>query len=59
MIIFIVPPSIKEDETSSDTDVKEGSDVSLFCAAKGIPEPTLHWRREDDGEIVIDQMKSE
>ncbi|XP_022663805.1 lachesin-like isoform X2 [Varroa destructor] len=54
----VVPPSIKEEETSSDTDVKEGSDVSLFCAAKGIPEPTLQWRREDDQEMQLDQFKT-
>lgn len=49
----VVPPSIDESETSSDTEVKEGSDVSLFCAAKGTPEATISWRREDDQDLEL------
>ncbi|CAL1266169.1 unnamed protein product [Larinioides sclopetarius] len=42
-----VPPDINESESSSDMFVKEGIDIKLKCKAKGHPEPTLTWRRED------------
>ncbi|GBN89553.1 Protein CEPU-1 [Araneus ventricosus] len=52
-----VPPHIEEEETSSDTEVREGSDVSLRCVAKGSPDPETTWRREDGQEITIGRKK--
>lgn len=37
--------------TSTDMVVREGSNVSLQCAATGSPEPTITWRREG-GELL-------
>ncbi|GFX03547.1 hypothetical protein TNCV_4751321 [Trichonephila clavipes] len=43
--------------TSSDTDVREGSDVSLRCQASGSPPPQIKWRREDEKDITIGVKK--
>ncbi|KAG8201009.1 hypothetical protein JTE90_021471 [Oedothorax gibbosus] len=56
-IEVVVPPHIEEDETSSDTEVREGSDVNLRCVAKGSPDPETTWRREDQQEITIGRKK--
>ncbi|KFM65869.1 Hemicentin-1, partial [Stegodyphus mimosarum] len=56
-IEVVVPPHIVEEETSSDTEVREGSDVSLRCVATGSPNPETTWRREDGQEISIDRKK--
>lgn len=54
-----VPPYLYEELTSSDTDAREGSDVSLRCMAKGSPEPEVTWRREDGQEISVGKSKGE
>ncbi|CAH0553151.1 unnamed protein product [Brassicogethes aeneus] len=43
----VVPPDILDYPTSADMVVDEGSDVSLRCVAKGSPEPSITWKRED------------
>ncbi|GFX04948.1 ig-like domain-containing protein [Trichonephila clavipes] len=43
----VVPPDIIEELSSSDMFAREGTDVTLKCAARGRPEPKLSWRRED------------
>ncbi|KAG8201013.1 hypothetical protein JTE90_021474 [Oedothorax gibbosus] len=53
----VVPPYLNEELTSSDMDVREGSDVSLRCMAKGSPEPEVTWRREDGQEISVGKSK--
>ncbi|ODN02457.1 Limbic system-associated membrane protein [Orchesella cincta] len=47
----VVPPEIIDRDTSTDLVVKEGSNVTLTCKAKGHPEPYIMWRREDNLEI--------
>ncbi|XP_048517452.1 neurotrimin isoform X3 [Dendroctonus ponderosae] len=47
----VVPPDILDYPTSTDMVVREGSNVSLQCAAAGSPEPTITWRREN-GELM-------
>ncbi|XP_015911953.2 lachesin [Parasteatoda tepidariorum] len=47
----VVPPKIDEENTSSDTDVREGGDISLRCSASGSPPPKIKWRREDQKDI--------
>ncbi|UYV63572.1 hypothetical protein LAZ67_2004768 [Cordylochernes scorpioides] len=42
-----VSPKIDEDFTSSDTEARDGSNVSLRCKATGAPPPEIHWRREN------------
>ena len=54
---MVVSPKILEDQTSSDTDVREGSDVSLRCKASGSPPPEIKWRREDEKDITLGTKK--
>jgi neurotrimin len=48
-----VPPVIIESMTSNDMVVREGTNVTLTCKAKGFPEPYVMWRREDGDEMSI------
>lgn len=50
-IAFAVPPSISDEETSSDVVVDERNKMSLRCKANGYPVPTITWRREDGKEL--------
>ncbi|CRK94267.1 CLUMA_CG007782, isoform A [Clunio marinus] len=49
----VVPPVIVESMTSNDMVVREGTNVTLTCKAKGFPEPYVMWRREDGDEMSI------
>ncbi|XP_015113468.1 protein amalgam [Diachasma alloeum] len=49
----VVPPDILDYPTSTDMVVREGSNVTLRCAATGTPEPTVTWRREAGGRIAL------
>jgi len=49
-----VPPDILDYPTSSDMVVREGTNVSLQCAATGFPPPKIMWRREDKQKIAFD-----
>ncbi|XP_022905096.1 limbic system-associated membrane protein-like [Onthophagus taurus] len=51
----IVPPDIIDYQTSNDITVQEGSNVTLRCMAKGSPNPTILWRREDGRPIHLGQ----
>uniref|UniRef100_A0A182YHD0 Ig-like domain-containing protein n=1 Tax=Anopheles stephensi TaxID=30069 RepID=A0A182YHD0_ANOST len=42
----VVPPNILDYPTSTDMVVREGSNVTLKCAASGSPTPSIMWRRE-------------
>ncbi|XP_075536559.1 neurotrimin-like isoform X1 [Dermacentor variabilis] len=53
----VVPPRIDDENTSSDAEVHENSDVSLRCRATGTPEPVIKWRREDDALILLSGKK--
>jgi len=46
-------PDILYNETSNDTIVPEGSGVRLRCEARGYPEPSVIWRREDGAAIAL------
>lgn len=48
-----MPPDILDYPTSSDMVVREGSNVTLKCAATGSPKPTIVWRREDGDMIPV------
>lgn len=50
--ICLVPPDILDHPTSTDMVVREGSTVTLTCAASGSPNPSIVWRREA-GEAVV------
>ncbi|XP_059474407.1 opioid-binding protein/cell adhesion molecule homolog isoform X2 [Neocloeon triangulifer] len=54
----VVPPDILDYPTSSDMVVREGSNVTLKCAASGSPQPIIQWRREDGGMIPVSQVPS-
>ncbi|XP_030749458.1 neurotrimin-like isoform X2 [Sitophilus oryzae] len=47
----VVPPDILDYPTSADMVAREGSSISLRCAATGSPEPSVTWRREG-GELI-------
>ncbi|XP_044002273.1 neurotrimin-like isoform X2 [Aphidius gifuensis] len=47
----VVPPDIIDNETSTDIIVRENSNVTLRCSARGSPTPNITWRREDGNEI--------
>ncbi|CAB3373947.1 Hypothetical predicted protein [Cloeon dipterum] len=53
-----VPPDILDYPTSSDMVVREGSNVTLKCAASGSPQPIIQWRREDGGMIPVSGVPS-
>ncbi|XP_046590368.1 neurotrimin-like isoform X1 [Neodiprion virginianus] len=48
----VVPPDILDYPTSTDMVVREGSNVTLRCAATGTPTPSVTWRREDGNPII-------
>lgn len=48
-----MPPDILDYPTSTDMVVREGSNVTLKCAATGSPEPTIIWRRENGVAIEL------
>ncbi|KAI8038254.1 hypothetical protein M5D96_008943 [Drosophila gunungcola] len=52
---FSVPPNIDDALTSSDIIVREGDNVTLRCKAKGSPEPTIKWKRDDGNKLVINK----
>ncbi|XP_069194744.1 lachesin isoform X2 [Procambarus clarkii] len=43
----VVPPDIEDTAWTGDLVVREGTNVSLECRARGYPPPTVTWRRED------------
>uniref|UniRef100_A0A182PSA2 Ig-like domain-containing protein n=1 Tax=Anopheles epiroticus TaxID=199890 RepID=A0A182PSA2_9DIPT len=47
----VVPPNILDYPTSTDMVVREGSNVTLKCAASGSPTPSIMWRRESNEPI--------
>ncbi|XP_065204565.1 lachesin-like isoform X2 [Planococcus citri] len=51
LLDVVVPPDILDYPTSTDMVVREGSNVSLRCAASGSPAPNITWKREN-GEII-------
>ncbi len=61
VVVFfcLVPPDIIDSESSTDTVVREGSNVSLTCAASGHPQPHILWRREDGDSIARGKLKGD
>lgn len=57
LFVCLVPPDIIDGESSTDTVVREGSNVSLTCAASGHPQPHILWRREDGASIARGKLK--
>ncbi|CRK94221.1 CLUMA_CG007736, isoform A [Clunio marinus] len=49
----VVPPDILDYPTSTDMVVREGSNVTLKCAARGSPTPNITWRREGSEPIAL------
>ena len=50
-----VPPDILDYPTSTDMVAREGSNVTMRCAAKGMPEPKIIWKREGGETIPVGQ----
>uniref|UniRef100_A0A182Y8I3 Ig-like domain-containing protein n=1 Tax=Anopheles stephensi TaxID=30069 RepID=A0A182Y8I3_ANOST len=48
----VVPPDILDYPTSQDMVVLEGTNVTLTCAATGVPEPTVTWKREGEKSVT-------
>lgn len=53
-----MPPNIDDATTSTDIIVREGSNVTLKCSAKGSPHPSIKWKRDDNGKISINKTLS-
>lgn len=53
-VYFVVPPSIIDKDTSTDMVVREATNVTLTCKAKGYPAPYVMWRRADGKSINYD-----
>ena len=53
MLSVVEAPDFLYNETSNDTTVAEGASVHLRCKARGVPEPTISWRRQDKAAIVL------
>ena len=53
LLSVVEAPDILYNETSNDTIVPEGSGVNLRCEARGFPEPTVTWRRENGALIAL------
>lgn len=53
LFFFSVPPDILDYPTSTDMVAREGSNVTLRCAAKGTPQPTITWKRESGDYIHL------
>jgi len=53
MLEVVEAPDILYNQTSNDTITMEGASVTLNCEARGYPEPTVTWQREDKQPIVI------
>ncbi|XP_033305607.1 lachesin-like [Bombus bifarius] len=53
MLSVVVPPDFIPEETSSDVMIREGGQVKLTCRARGVPTPSISWRREDGKNIII------
>ncbi|KAK2585131.1 hypothetical protein KPH14_008638 [Odynerus spinipes] len=49
----VVPPDILDYSTSTDMVVREGTNVTLRCAARGSPQPNITWKREDGERIPL------
>ncbi|KAL4702984.1 hypothetical protein ACJJTC_008762 [Scirpophaga incertulas] len=49
----VIPPDFIPEETSGDTMVPEGGTARVSCKARGVPPPTVMWKREDGQEIVV------
>lgn len=54
-MIVAVPPNIDDTLTSSDIIVREGDNVTLRCKAKGSPEPSIKWKRDDGQKIAVNR----
>lgn len=48
-----MPPDILDYPTSTDMVVREGSNVTLKCAATGSPTPNITWKRESGEKIML------
>lgn len=47
------PPDISDEESSTDTTIHEGRNVTLHCSARGNPQPRILWRRDDGTPIKL------
>ncbi|XP_022171310.1 neurotrimin-like [Myzus persicae] len=54
---IVVPPDILDYPTSTDMNVREGSNVSLRCAASGSPAPNITWRKEGSELILLEHSQ--
>ncbi|XP_028129278.1 lachesin-like [Diabrotica virgifera virgifera] len=51
--VVISPDILSDNEPNDVTEAVEGGTIRLKCKATGVPEPTVAWRREDGGNIIL------
>lgn len=49
---------IDDGRSSADLSVDVGAGASLQCVARGNPQPTLRWVREDGREVIVGDGKA-
>ncbi|XP_045127857.1 lachesin-like isoform X2 [Portunus trituberculatus] len=60
LLQVVVPPTIVDEaSSSSEIQVREKANVTLRCAARGVPEPRIMWKREDGAMIVTNTRNPE
>ncbi|XP_072157990.1 lachesin isoform X2 [Bemisia tabaci] len=52
---IVVPPDILDDGSSDDYVALEGGTIKLRCLTTGTPDPSVHWKREDNKHIIFRQ----
>ncbi|XP_058825506.1 lachesin-like [Topomyia yanbarensis] len=54
-----LPPDISDEQSSSDTTIREGGNVTFYCKATGHPTPKVTWRRDDGSPLYLHRNETD